>query len=76
MLSSISCINYILVFDDDTPLSLIKALKPDVLVKGGDYKISDIIGADYVQACGGEVYSLPLYENLSSTNILMRLSHE
>ena len=76
VLSSISCINYILVFDDDTPLSLIKALKPDVLVKGGDYKISDIIGADYVQACGGEVYSLPLYENLSSTNILMRLSHE
>lgn len=76
VLSSMSCIDYILVFDDDTPLSLIKALKPDVLVKGGDYKISDIIGADYVQACGGEVYSLPLYENLSSTNILMRLSHE
>lgn len=76
VLSSISCVDYILVFDDDTPLSLIKALKPDVLVKGGDYKISDIIGSDYIQACGGEVYSIPLYENLSSTNILMHLRHE
>lgn len=76
VLSSISCIDYLLVFDDDTPLSLIKTLKPNVLIKGGDYKISDIIGADFIQANGGEVYSLQLYENLSSTNILMYLSHE
>lgn len=76
VLSSLSCVDYILVFDDDTPISLIKTLKPDVLVKGGDYKISDIIGSDFIQACGGEVYSLPLYGNLSSTNILMHLSHE
>lgn len=76
VLSAISCIDYILVFDEDTPESLIEEIIPDVLIKGGDYDIPEIVGSEFVKAMGGEVYSLPLYETLSSTNILNQMSNE
>lgn len=58
------------IFDELTPESLIKEIKPDVLVKGGDWEISEIVGADFVTKMGGEVYSLQLLEGYSSTMIL------
>lgn len=69
-LASLVPVNYVIVFDADTPLDLIKALKPDVLVKGGDWKIEQIVGSQDVRACGGEVVSLPYHEGYSTTQLL------
>lgn len=73
VLSSIQYIDYIVVFDDDTPLQLIEAIKPNVLVKGGDYKFKEIIGADFVTKNGGQVFSIPFVYNLSSTKIIDKI---
>lgn len=56
-------------FDEDTPLELIKKIKPDLLVKGGGYSDSDIIGSDFVKSYGGIVRSLPMYKDKSSTSL-------
>lgn len=69
ILSSIQFIEAIIVFDEATPYELIKALMPDVLVKGGDWKEADIVGADIVKAKGGSVISIPFVEGYSTTNI-------
>lgn len=69
ILSSIQFVEAIIVFDEATPYELIKALQPDVLVKGGDWKEADIVGADIVKANGGSVISIPFVEGYSTTNI-------
>lgn len=61
------------IFDDLTPEKLIKEIKPDVLVKGGDWKISEIVGADFVLSNGGEVFSLPLKGEFSSSKIVEKI---
>ncbi len=63
-------VDYVVLFDADTPLELIKALKPDVLVKGGDWKVEDIVGFKEVRSYGGEVLSLPYREGYSTTRLL------
>ena len=70
MLSSIQCVDYIIVFDEETPLDLIEAIKPDVLVKGGDYQIDDIVGAEIVRSNGGRVLTMPFVYNISTTEII------
>jgi D-sedoheptulose 7-phosphate isomerase len=60
----------VVVFDEPTPENIIRQIKPDVLVKGGDWKIDEIIGADLVQAAGGEVHSLPLKDGYSTSQII------
>ena len=74
LLASLFFVDGVIAFEDDTPLELIKALRPDVLVKGGDYTIDTIIGAREVQDWGGEVHVLPYLEGHSTTNLLTRLS--
>jgi D-glycero-beta-D-manno-heptose 1-phosphate adenylyltransferase len=69
ILSSIQFIEAIIIFDEATPYELIKALKPDILVKGGDWKEADIVGSDIVKAKGGSVISIPFVEGYSTTNI-------
>jgi len=69
-LASLLPVDYVVIFDTDTPLELIKALEPDVLVKGGDWKIEEIVGYDEVRAAGGEVLSLPYREGYSTTRLL------
>ena len=69
ILSSIQFIEAIIIFNEATPYELIKALQPDVLVKGGDWKEADIVGADIVKAKGGSVISIPFVEGYSTTNI-------
>jgi D-glycero-beta-D-manno-heptose 1-phosphate adenylyltransferase len=69
ILSSIQFIEAIIVFDEATPYELIKALQPDILVKGGDWKEADIVGAAIVKAKGGLVISIPFVEGYSTTNI-------
>jgi len=69
-LAALSCVDAIILFEEDTPLNLIKAISPDVLVKGGDYKINEIVGADFVIANGGEVKVVPFLEGFSTTKIV------
>ena len=70
VLEAIRWVDRVEVFDDDTPLDLIKKLQPDMLVKGGDWPVDQIVGAEFVQSMGGSVYSLPLVEGKSTTGIL------
>jgi D-beta-D-heptose 7-phosphate kinase/D-beta-D-heptose 1-phosphate adenosyltransferase len=69
-LASLTPVDYVILFDGDTPLELIKALKPDVLVKGGDWRVESIVGYEEVRSHGGEVLSLPYREGYSTTRLL------
>lgn len=77
MLSAISAVDEVVIFDEQTPERLIKELKPDVLVKGGDWKPEEIIGSDFVLANGGKVLSLPFLDGYSSSALVdkIRRSH-
>lgn len=70
ILLALRVVDQVEIFDEPTPENLIKRLNPDVLVKGGDWKPDEIIGADFVTANGGKVFSLPLKHGFSSTNIV------
>lgn len=70
VLSSIRFVDYVVIFNEPDPYKIIEALKPDVLVKGGDWVIENIIGRDVVESSGGKVYSIPFIEGASSTNII------
>jgi len=70
VLASLRFVEAVVLFDEDTPFDLINFIKPDVLVKGGDYTESSIIGAEVVKANGGEVVTIPLVEGYSTTGIL------
>ncbi len=69
-LAGLSSVDYIVPFGENTPLELIIALKPDVLVKGGDYSMETIVGAKEVESWGGSVVIIPLLEGMSTTGIL------
>ena len=69
LLASLDFVDVVVSFEEDTPLKLIQTLLPDVLVKGGDWKPADIIGADIIAANGGEIKSLPYIEGYSTTAI-------
>ena len=69
ILSSIQFIEVITIFEEDTPYELIKLVQPDVLVKGGDWKENEIVGADIVKANGGVVTTIPFVEGYSTTTI-------
>jgi D-glycero-beta-D-manno-heptose 1-phosphate adenylyltransferase len=70
VLASLRFVEAVVLFDEDTPYELIKIIQPDVLVKGGDYEESTIVGADIVKANGGEVVVIPLVEGYSTSKIL------
>ena len=74
MLASFSFVDYVVEFSDDTPKKLIQIIKPDFLIKGGDYKKKDIVGNDIVSSYGGETIIIPLIDGLSSTNIINKLN--
>jgi rfaE bifunctional protein nucleotidyltransferase chain/domain len=73
LLASLVMTDGILLFDEDTPLNLISAILPDVLVKGGDYTIDQIAGAREVMANGGEVKIVPILEGFSTTAIIQKM---
>lgn len=71
ILSSLQFVSIVAIFEEDTPLELIKKVQPDFLVKGGDYKkLEEIVGYDIVKAKGGEVLTIPFVEGFSTTNII------
>lgn len=69
LLGSLSCVDAVVPFSEDTPLNLINLLRPDILVKGGDYKPENIVGAAEVQSWGGEVKVIPFIEGFSTTKL-------
>jgi D-beta-D-heptose 7-phosphate kinase/D-beta-D-heptose 1-phosphate adenosyltransferase len=73
MLASLIIVDAVVIFDEDTPLELIKAIVPDALVKGGDYAMEQIVGAKEVIAAGGEVIINPIVEGFSTTGILEKI---
>ena len=73
ILSNLIMVDMVVVFEEDTPLELIKALQPDVLVKGGDYTIEQIVGAKEVIAAGGKVIINPIIEGHSTTSIIEKI---
>ncbi len=75
ILANLVLVDAVIVFEEDTPLELIKALLPDVLVKGGDYTIDTIVGAKEVIANGGKVVINPIVEGFSTTNIIEKIKH-
>ncbi|HKP30346.1 MAG TPA: D-glycero-beta-D-manno-heptose 1-phosphate adenylyltransferase [Gemmatimonadales bacterium] len=73
VLAGLAAVDRVVLFDEDTPLALIEALAPEVLVKGGDYSRETIVGADFVESRGGAVYAIPLLPGQSTTAIVERL---
>ena len=73
ILAALSCIDYVVVFDEDTPLELIAMLRPDILVKGGDYTPETVVGKDIVESYGGRVALVELVDGRSTSNIIERI---
>jgi D-beta-D-heptose 7-phosphate kinase/D-beta-D-heptose 1-phosphate adenosyltransferase len=73
VLAALECVDAVVIFEEDTPLELIRALRPDVLVKGGDYAESAIVGAADVRGWGGDVVIVPLTPGQSTTSIVEKL---
>lgn len=72
ILAALGCVDYTVIFTEDTPENLIKEVVPGILVKGGDWKIEQIVGADFVLANGGKVLSLQFVDGKSTTKIIER----
>jgi rfaE bifunctional protein nucleotidyltransferase chain/domain len=75
VLAALRCVDAVVIFHQDTPMELIQALGPDVLVKGGDWSVDKIVGGEYVSQYGGKVLSLPLVEGRSTTRLVERIRH-
>jgi D-beta-D-heptose 7-phosphate kinase / D-beta-D-heptose 1-phosphate adenosyltransferase len=73
ILAALDCIDYVCLFDEDTPLELITALKPHILVKGGDYTADGVVGKEIVEANGGRVELIPFVDGKSTTNIIEKI---
>lgn len=74
VMAALAAVDAVVLFDEDTPLELIRELKPDVLVKGGDYTVETVVGHEDVIAAGGRVEIVPTVEGFSTTNIVRKLS--
>ena len=66
-------VDLVVLFDEDTPKSLIEAVKPDILIKGDDYSVENIVGADFVISRGGKVQTIPLVKGFSTSTIIEKI---
>lgn len=73
VVGSLKCVDYVCIFGEDTPYDVIRILQPDVLVKGADWKIEDVVGRDIVEARGGVVVTIDYMEGRSTTNIIKKI---
>jgi rfaE bifunctional protein nucleotidyltransferase chain/domain len=73
VLAALQCVDYVVIFDEDTPLELIQKVRPDVLVKGGDWSVERIVGREVVEEAGGTVSSIPLLAGHSTTATVDRI---
>ena len=76
ILSALEYVNAVIIFDDDTPLTLIQKIKPNVLIKGSDYNIENIVGGPFVQSYGGEIKFVTLKPGFSTTNIIKKIQEQ
>ncbi|MEL6256736.1 MAG: D-glycero-beta-D-manno-heptose 1-phosphate adenylyltransferase [Bacteroidota bacterium] len=76
VLAGLTAIDAICIFSEETPAQLIEAVKPDILVKGGDYQLSEIVGADFVMANGGEVQRIDFLPGHSTSTIVKKIKEE
>ena len=71
-MAALDSVDLVTLFDDDTPLNLIRLLRPDLLIKGADYTLATVVGADVVTAYGGRVILVPIEHGYSTTSIIAR----
>ena len=76
ILSALECVDYVILYEEDTPYNIISELQPDVLVKGGDYDATSIVGCDIVKKRGGEIQTVEIKHNTSSTKIIERILNQ
>jgi D-beta-D-heptose 7-phosphate kinase/D-beta-D-heptose 1-phosphate adenosyltransferase len=74
VLASLLMVDMVVIFEEDTPINLITTLQPDVLVKGGDYTLDQVVGAPEVMAAGGKVVINPIVEGFSTTGLISKIS--
>lgn len=75
VMASLEFVDAVILFDEETPLEIISAIKPDILVKGNDYTIENIVGADVVLSGGGEVKTIPLVDGFSTTRLVNKIKN-
>ena len=73
ILAALGCVDYVTIFDEPDPLALIQALRPNILVKGGDWSTDRIVGKEFVEGQGGSVRNIPLVPDISTTAIIQRI---
>ena len=73
VVAALACVDYVVLFEEPDPADLIARLQPDVLVKGGDWSLDRIVGRDIVEGRGGEVRTIPLVPNISTTALIQRI---
>lgn len=74
IVAALAVVDYVCLFDEDTPYELIKALVPDILVKGADWSVNDIVGKDIVEAAGGSVHTIEFLPNRSTSSIIQKIA--
>lgn len=74
MLASLACVDAVSIFEEDTPLEILRVVRPDVLVKGQDYRIEQVVGGDLVESYGGQVVLLPMIPGKSTTALIERMA--
>jgi rfaE bifunctional protein nucleotidyltransferase chain/domain len=73
VLAGLSSVDYICFFNEETPYNIINSLQPDILVKGGDYELDEIVGRDIVENSGGKVITIPITKGMSTSNIIKKI---
>lgn len=74
VLAGLCAVDYVCLFEEDTPYELIRAVVPDILVKGGDWAVENVVGKDVVEAAGGKVQTISFVDGRSTTNIIKRIA--
>jgi len=73
ILAALEFVDFVTIFEEETPLNLIKEIKPDILVKGGDWKKEEVVGSDFVESYGGKTVLIPLVEGKSTSLIIEKI---
>ncbi len=73
ILSALEFVDYVVIFDEDTPYELLREVRPDILIKGGDYSLNEIVGRNIVESYGGKVKVIPLLKGKSTTDIINKI---
>ena len=76
IISSLESVDYVTIFDQDDPRDIIASVKPDILVKGGDWNLNTIVGREIVESYGGKVFALPLVKGVSTTQIIKTIASQ